>query len=89
MTEQEIAGIYETLLSMPGMEDPVKLDLKVSRKLVLLLTHALEDWEQKQDPEPVLLRFIPGSRESLKQIIQECLSKSGLTDLNQKLKQLR
>ncbi len=42
MTKKEMEVVYDTLLCIPGMNDQVKVDLKLSRKNVLLLSQAVE-----------------------------------------------
>ncbi len=37
MTTSEVAKVYETVLSIPGMNEGVKIDVKINRKAVLLL----------------------------------------------------
>jgi len=42
LTTNDIARVYDTILSIPGMNDTVKIDLKISRKNVLLLNRVIE-----------------------------------------------
>jgi hypothetical protein len=42
LTTNDITQVYDTILSIPGMNDTVKIDLKISRKNVLLLTRVIE-----------------------------------------------
>jgi len=80
--------LYHTLLSVPGMNENVKIDLKVSRKQVLLLCAALESGLlQKSEETAGMLSAMPEEAESeLKQFVGECLEKAGLTELKQKLR---
>lgn len=82
--------LYDALLSSPGMNETVKVNLQVSRKQVLLLGQVMENGLNQANAEtPGLLSAMPeGSSEELWEVIQECLSKAGLTDLNEKLKSL-
>ncbi|WP_255505129.1 hypothetical protein [Algoriphagus sp. Y33] len=41
MANSSLETIYETLLAVPGMHDTVKIDLKIPRKTVLLLTEVI------------------------------------------------
>jgi hypothetical protein len=41
MNAKELASVYDTILSIPGMNDPIKIDLKVSRRNVLLLSQTI------------------------------------------------
>ena len=38
----EIAKVYETLLSIPGMNEKIKIDLRIARKNVLFLSKIIE-----------------------------------------------
>ena len=91
LTTNDITQVYDTILSIPGMNDTVKIDLKISRKNVLLLTRVIErGLSVKQDDKSSnILDIVP------KDILQEftaladdCLKKAGLTDLSEKLKTL-
>ena len=42
LTTNDVAKVYDTILSIPGMNDTVKIDLRISRKNVLLLNHVIE-----------------------------------------------
>ncbi|MBN8857072.1 MAG: hypothetical protein J0H29_01715 [Sphingobacteriales bacterium] len=92
LNEKELALLYETLLSAPGMNDVVKLDLRVPRKNVLLLAKVIEKGLQTKSGEPLegLLRAAgEGSQEALQQISTELLSKAGLSNMNDKLHSLQ
>lgn len=41
LTKTELGRLYETLLSIPGMNDPVRMDLKIPRKKVLQLSQVI------------------------------------------------
>lgn|GEM_PF-171853 len=88
----DIALVYDTLLASPGMNETVKIDLKVSRKTVLLLSSALEKGLQSSQTGQsgsVLPEF--AEKESLSElegIITDCLQKAGLSALYEKLKNL-
>ena len=91
LTTNDITQVYDTILSIPGMNDTVKIDLKISRKNVLLLTRVIERGLgiKQDDKSSNILDIVP------KEILQEftaladdCLKKAGLTDLSDKLKTL-
>jgi hypothetical protein len=91
-TTIDIALVYDTLLASPGMSETVKIDLRVSRKTVLLLSRALERGLQSwQTDQP---GFVPAefagteSVSELEGIISDCLQKAGLSTLHEKLKHL-
>lgn len=61
MTTNDVAKVFDTILSIPGMNDVVKIDLKISRKNVLLLNHVIERGSalEIEDKLSILLSSIP------------------------------
>jgi hypothetical protein len=91
MTTNDVAKVFDTILSIPGMNDVVKIDLKISRKNVLLLNHVIErGLSAKDDAKPsVLLTSVPEENlQELKMLGDECLQKAGLIELSEKLNTL-
>ncbi|TDP00318.1 hypothetical protein [Flavobacterium sp. 245] len=91
MTTNDVARVFDTILSIPGMNETVKIDLKISRKNVLLLNHVIERGLTAQDDEKsaILVSAIPEENLSdLKQLAEECLQKAGLAELREKLQTL-
>ena len=87
LTTNEFAKVFDTILSTPGMNEVVKMDLKISRKNVLLLSHIMERGLAKTDDKtsPLLEGITQENLEELKALGEEFLTKSGLTELNKKL----
>lgn len=88
MTTNDVAKVFDTILSIPGMNETVKIDLKISRKNVLLLNHVIRRGLSAKDDEKssVLLTSIPEENlQELKQFGDECLQKAGLIELSEKL----
>ena len=86
LTTNDVAKVFDTILSTPGMNEMVKIDLKISRKNVLLLNHVIERGLSLQNDASGLLGGL--SKEGLselKNVSEECLQKAGLVELNQKL----
>jgi hypothetical protein len=91
MTTNDVAKVFDTVLSIPGMNDVVKIDLKISRKNVLLLNHVIErGLTAKGDDKPsILLTSVPEENlQELKLFGEECLLKAGLIELSEKLNSL-
>ncbi|WP_183568623.1 hypothetical protein [Mucilaginibacter sp. SP1R1] len=89
MATNVMAQVYETLLCSPGMNEAVKIDVKINRKTVLLLNSVVERGLSAKEGEQSsgLLELIPKeSVEELKQFSEECLKKAGLTELSEKIK---
>jgi len=89
-SKTEITKIYETLLSIPGMNEKIKIDLRMPRKNVLFLSKIIErglSSKEADDKTPSVLEIV--STETLQELILmsgEILEKAGLTDMNEKLK---
>ena len=82
--------LYDALISTPGMNETVKVDMRINRKQVLLLGLVIENGLNHNSAETsALLSAMPKeSANDLSAVIAECLEKAGLTELNQKLKTL-
>jgi len=90
MTTSEVAKVYDTVLSIPGMNESVKIDVKINRKTVLLLNSVIErGLNIKDGDEKGLLELIPKETvDELKTFSEECLNKAGLKELSEKMKLL-
>ncbi|MEO3404901.1 hypothetical protein AAFN85_13430 [Mucilaginibacter sp. CAU 1740] len=89
-TTNVLGTFYETLLCTPGMNEMVKIDVKVSRKLVLLLNSVIEGSSAKEGEVALeLLKLVPPTEVGeLKVFADECLNKAGLKELSEKMKTL-
>ncbi|KQX00763.1 hypothetical protein [Flavobacterium sp. Root420] len=86
ITKDEVSKVYDTVLSIPGMSEVVKIDLKISRKNVLLLSHVIgKGLDLKEDDAGLLSSISQEGLSELKNLSDECLQKAGLVELNQKL----
>ena len=89
MLKTDIAKIYETVLSIPGMNDNVKMSFSISRKNVLLLSKVIErglSVKDADDKTPNVLEVV--SKEVLQElqaIPADLLEKAGLTEMNKKM----
>lgn len=90
MNVNEVAKVFDTILSIPGMSEAVKIDLRMSRKNVLLLNQVIElGIAAKAEDKTGLLNSVPdGDLQELKTLANDCLSKAGLNELSEKLKLL-
>jgi hypothetical protein len=89
LTTTDIAQVYDTILSIPGMSETVKIDLKMSRKNVLLLNRIIKRGLMPNPDEEAshLLGIMPeDSLEELTSMADDCLKKAGLIELSEKLK---
>ncbi len=91
MATNLVAQMYDMILLIPGMMETVKIDLRISRKSVLLLSSVIERGINGKDEEKEggILASIPeDALAELTTFAQECLEKAGLIDLSSKLKLL-
>jgi hypothetical protein len=90
MATNVLGKVYETLLCSPGMNEAVKIDVKVSRKAILLLSSVIENGLNKDGGNASeLLELVPQEDlTELKALGEECLKKAGLTELSEKMKSL-
>jgi hypothetical protein len=91
MTTNDVAQIFDTVLSIPGMNDAVRIDLKISRKNVLLLNQVIKRGltVKEGDKKSDLLAGLPAETiAELRTISDEFLEKAGLVELSEKLTNL-
>ena len=93
LTTTDVAKVYDTILSIPGMNETVKIDLKITRRNVLLLKNVIERGltvKDSDDKSSNLLDIVPKDiLNELSAFSDDCLQKAGLTELNEKLSRLR
>lgn len=91
-TVRDLKTIFDMLLSVPdGMNAQVKLDFKMSRQGVLILTQIMQRAFGKGDSEAIDMLLSVASEDAIQELIaigEQWLQKADLTDLNEKLKQL-
>jgi hypothetical protein len=88
LTTNDVAKVYDTILSIPGMNETVKIDLRISRKNVLLLNNVIERGLMVKEGEnsPSLLNSISEETlQELKTLASDFLQKAGLSELSEKL----
>jgi hypothetical protein len=93
LTTHDVAKVYDTVLSIPGMNETVKIDLKISRRNVLLLNSVIERGltvKDADDKSSNLLDIVPKETLlELSNLSDDCLKKAGLSELSEKLNGLR
>lgn len=91
MEKSEFAKVFETVLSIPGMQDStVRIDLRISRKNALLLSNVISHGLSggKGEASAMIANLSAEELGELKEISTEFLAKAGLTELSEKLNQL-
>lgn len=86
--KSEKAKMYDAFLCIKGMDETIKFDWRISRKMALFLSHVIDQGLTKIGTESSeLLQAMPkGSTEELIKLSGECLEKAGLADFHQKMK---
>lgn len=85
MTNNEVSRIYDILLSIPGMNETVKIDLKASRKTVLMLCQVIEKGLSVKDEKGLPEATLAETANELKGLVNDWLEKAGLAEFNKKL----
>lgn len=88
LTTNDVAKVFETILSIPGMNDNVKIEMRISRKNALLLNDViLQGLSHCKDQDSVSLlgHVTEENRNELKSLANDCLQKAGLIELSEKL----
>ena len=92
MAKHDVAVILDTVLSTPGMSEPVKLTLKISRKNLLLLGKIVERGLSPKTSEErfdlVLEAMTADTKKEIGDVTMELLEKAGLTAVHEKLNML-
>lgn len=91
MTNNEVAQVFDTVLSSPGMNEQVRIDTRISRKAILLLHQIIDGGfsrKEIQDGMPFSGLVSAEIQEELKVLAVDCLKKGGLEEINGKLLQL-
>ncbi len=80
--------MYETLLASPGMNEPVKIALNLSRKNVLLLAKVIEMGLANQEANGDTGIVSVAGKDTVTELTAvsaELLTKAGLQEMNSKL----
>jgi hypothetical protein len=85
-----LGTVYETLLCSPGMNEPVKVDVKMNRKTILLLNGVIEAGLNQNGEALELLKLVPAEDVAkLREFADDCLGRAGLKELSDKMKALQ
>ena len=90
MGKEQLGSAYEILLCTPGMNENVKIDVKISRKTALLLNAVIESGIDKEQAfAQELLKLVPRDEIApLQQLANDCLEKAGLREVSEKMRVL-
>ena len=90
LQKSDVTRIYDTVLCIPGMNENVKINLQTTRKNLLLLHKVIERGLHGKDTEDKSVNILdiiqPEVLQELGAIAIELLDKSGLAEMNEKLK---
>ncbi len=90
MKNIEMTQLYETLLCSPGMKETVKVDLRISRKSILLLSQIIKKGLTESENPSSEFATIAGAESSkeLQEMLKNCLEKANLFELDERLAKL-
>ncbi|SEP06240.1 hypothetical protein [Flavobacterium sp. fv08] len=90
MTNNEVAQVFDTVLSSPGMNEQVRIDTRISRKAILLLHQIIDGGFSGKEQEGTAFSSLVSAetQEELKVLGTECLNKAGLVEMSEKLLRL-
>jgi len=92
LSTKDVALVYETLLSSPGMNDVIKISFSASRKQVLLLSKIIElglSVKAEGSQTGIVGVIETAAVEELQGLSGDLLKKAGLTEMNDKLNGLQ
>jgi len=91
MKSVEMNQLYETLLCSPGMKETVKVDVRISRKSILLLSQIIQKGLSESGSQASEFATIAGAESSseLQEMLKTCLEKANLFELDERLAKLR
>jgi|UPI0003644867 hypothetical protein len=91
MKSVEMNQLYETLLCSPGMKETVKVDVRISRKSILLLSQIIQKGLSESGNQASEFATIAGAESSneLQEMLKTCLEKANLFELDERLAKLR
>jgi hypothetical protein len=89
MNENDLKKLYDTVMSIPGMNESVKIDLRIPRKNVLLISkliqRGLPGSEKKGGGGAIVEGLSQDCIKELQDVSKELLTKAWLTEMNEKL----
>jgi len=88
LSKNDAQMVYETLLTSPGMNEEVKINLRIPRKSVLLLSKLIEAGltsKGSSDSDGLFAVVDSNTFEEIKTIAVDILGKAGLTETYNKL----
>ena len=91
-TTSTIAKVFDTVLSIPGMNDNVKIQLTIPRKNVLLLSKVIErgiSFKDFNEENSIIDIASKETFDELREVANELLTKAGLMEMNEKLNALK
>ena len=91
-TTSTIAKVFDTVLSIPGMNDNVKIQLTIPRKNVLLLSKVIErgiSFKDFNEENSIIDIASKQTFDELREVANELLTKAGLMEMNEKLNALK
>lgn len=92
MEKSEVGKMMDTIMSIPGMGETIKMDFKISRKNALLLSGVIErglDGKSEIGIGSLVENMVPEQLQELRDFSRDCLTKAGLLEFSEHLKLLK
>ncbi len=91
LAKTDLAKIYETILSIPGMNDSIKVGIQIPRKNVWLLSKVIERGltaKDTDDKSSLLEMLNKETMVALMEVAGQLIEKAGLSAMNEKLQSI-
>ena len=90
MPVKEITKIYVPVLCSPGITDNVKIDIRIARKNVLLISRLIENGlvNKEHQKDEIFAQLPKETTDELLIVRDDLLKKAGLNEFYEKLKSL-
>lgn len=86
---KDVAKMYEAVLSIKALSDPVKLGMQVQRRTIVFLALGMEQALSGSDPNNLFRKIVSEEdQEKLRLFVKEALGKGQLEEFYEKLKEL-
>jgi hypothetical protein len=88
-TVKDVAKMYDALLSIKALSEPVKLGMQVSRRTIVFLALGMDQVLSSADPANLFKKIVSeDDQEKVRQFVKEALTKGELEEFYEKLKEL-
>ena len=88
-TVKDVAKMYDALLSIKALSEPVKLGMQVPRRTIVFLALGMDQVLASADPNNLFRKIVSEEdQEKVRLFVKEALAKGELEEFYEKLKEL-